>query len=132
MSTTVVTTTTTGGQMKVVVTVDGKAVVELGPGSDAEEGVPPTGGQRAAEEKQFLIENYPKNLEDIKVEWLSALLRQTVSQMVRQPSRSTSPALHAGGGRESRKAGGGMSTRVSWGHAHLAYRSRRHYCADLL
>ena len=91
MSTTVVTTTMgPGGQSKVVVTVDGKTVVDMGPGgaSDsgggAEEGVPPVGRERPEEEKKFLIENYPKCLEDIKVEWLSALLRATVRKMVRQ------------------------------------------------
>jgi hypothetical protein len=80
---TVVTTTTMGadGRATTVVTVDGKTVA----GSGAEEGVPPVSGSasRTAEEKQFLIDNYPKELEGIKVEWLSALLRATVRKMVR-------------------------------------------------
>jgi hypothetical protein len=80
MSTTTVTTTTQpDGTTSVVVDVDGKTVL------GAEEGVPPgAANARSAEEKAFLISKYPKNLESIEVDWLSTLLRATVSKMVRQ------------------------------------------------
>ena len=78
--TTVTTTTQPDGTTSVVVDVDGKTVL------GAEEGVPPPGAAnaRSAEEKAFLISKYPKNLESIEVDWLSTLLRATVSKMVRQ------------------------------------------------
>jgi hypothetical protein len=83
MSTTTITTTTApDGTSSVTVVVDGKTV--LGEPS-AEEGVPPSASgiaPRSAEEKAFLISKYPKKLEDIEVDWLSALMRCTVSKMV--------------------------------------------------
>eukprot|EP01043_Picozoa_sp_COSAG02_P013107 COSAG02_NODE_519_length_20760_cov_60.588819_13_plen_160_part_00 len=87
MSTTVITTVTAAdGTTNVTVAVDGKIVVGNGLSAEdgTEEGVPPTSStpKRTEEEKAFLISKYPKKLEDIEVDWLSALLRATVSKMV--------------------------------------------------
>ena len=79
MSTTTTTTTTTTTSGGVTTTVTTTVTTAADPVEEAEPLAP---GERSAEQKAFLIEHYPKNLDGIKANWLGALLKTAVSEFV--------------------------------------------------
>ena len=79
MSTTTTTTTTTTTSGGVTTTVTTTVTTAADPVEEAEPLAP---GERSAEQKAFLIEHYPKNLDGIKADWLGALLKTSVSEFV--------------------------------------------------